>query len=134
MSTQATTFRQGHRDVLHSRIKGQLSRLSFEQYVDSVKEVLKGERWHVDSSSRPSSVREVRLHEDGHYSCSCPAGSRRAHCVHRKAVVEFLAPIELRIAEPAIEAPCCYGCKTKSSLGCYRNLSESDTQWIQSAA
>lgn len=104
------------------------ARLSFDDYVASVVEVIKGKRWHVDSSSRPSSVREVRLHEDGHYSCSCPA---RVFCIHRKAVIEATAPVELTIAAPEV---CCWACETKHPLGCTRFATITDHHAVNATA
>jgi hypothetical protein len=105
------------------------SRLSFDDYCNSVVEAVKGTRYHVASSSRPSSVREVVKHSDGHLSCSCPA---RKQCVHMRAVEEFLAPIELTIAEPC---KCC-GCRLvdPNPAGCIFGGTASDHQAMNAIA
>lgn len=119
-------------NVLHSRIDAPVKTarqrgLSLDDYVASVVQV-NATRFHVRSQSRPSSVREVRLHDDGNLTCSCPS---RLPCKHIHAVEawieESLMPVEVAVCE-------CYGCRTRSSLGCYRNLQESDWQWIRETA
>lgn len=89
-------------------------RLTDEQYAASVVQVGKG-RFHVRSSSKPSSVREVRLHSDGHFSCSCPA---RKTCCHITAVESFLQEVVVVIAEP-VECGCPFH-TTGNGFGCSR--------------
>lgn len=134
MSTQpATTFRKGHADVLNSRIESQASRLSADDYLKSVMRINE-RRFYVASSSRPSMLREVLIRENGSMTCSCPA---RKTCVHIRAVEAFLAPIELKIAEPVIEEPCrCCGCRPvdPNPFGCTRRASASDWQAVNATA
>lgn len=109
-----------------------ITRLTFEQYVASVVEVIVGKRFHVASSSRPSSVREVVMHEDGRLTCSCPA---RVFCVHRKAVIEATAPVELAIAPMPQPCRCC-GCRSidPNPAGCIFGGTVSDHQAMNAIA